>query len=119
MIEKLNMVNKRLHEKAHKHVKCAIDEIMAESLPSIASPHQPQLPQLDIDDMMKSENDDQKKVLLKSYFQNLLFHQNEPKSSATAPAAKATTSKLSILPRKRTRNSKRKNTSLSDGGSLC
>ena len=32
---KLNMVNKRLHEKAHKHVKSAIDEIMSESLPSI------------------------------------------------------------------------------------
>lgn len=29
------MVNKRLHEKAHKHVKSAIDEIMSESLPSI------------------------------------------------------------------------------------
>jgi len=101
-MRQLNMVNKRLHEKAHKHVKCAIDEIMAESLPSIASPHQPQLPQLDIDDMVKSENDDKK---------------GEPKASTTA--TKPTTSKLSILPRKRTRNSKRKNTSLSDGGSLC
>ena len=48
-------MNKRLHEKAHSHVKKAIDEILSGSLPSITSPQRPSLPKLEIDEMMKNE----------------------------------------------------------------
>ena len=48
-------MNKRLHEKAHHHVKSAIAQIMSESIPSIISPHKPSLPNLEIDEMVKKE----------------------------------------------------------------
>ena len=48
-------MNKRLHEKAHSHVKKAIDEILSGSLPSITSPQRPLLPKLEIDEMVKNE----------------------------------------------------------------
>ena len=51
----LNVMNKRLHEKAQVHVKKAITEIMSDSIPCITSPHKPNFPSLDIDEMVKKE----------------------------------------------------------------
>ena len=48
-------MNKRLHEKAQVHVKKAITEIMSDSIPCITSPHKPNFPSLDIDEMVKKE----------------------------------------------------------------
>ena len=102
-------MNKRLHEKAHSHVKKAIDEILSGSLPSITSPQRPSLPKLEIDEMMKNEV---------KYFRCArraeLFFQLEPikctlnlnlkRSSSPSSSTKTSSSDQSSYPKKRLRS---------------
>lgn len=87
-------MNKRLHEKAHSHVKKAIDEILSGSLPSITSPQRPSLPKLEIDEMMKNELEPIKCTL------NL----NLKRSSSPSSSTKTSSSDQSSYPKKRLRS---------------
>jgi len=93
-MRQLNIVNKRLHEKAHSHVKKAIDEIISGSLPSITTPQRPSLPKLEIDEMMKNELEPIKCTL------NL----NLKRSSSPSSSIKTSSSDQSSYPKKRLRS---------------
>jgi len=82
-MRQLNIVNKRLHEKAHSHVKKAIDEILSGSLPK-----------LEIDEMMKNELEPIKCTL------NL----NLKRSSSPSSSTKTSSSDQSSYPKKRLRS---------------
>lgn len=83
-MRQLNIVNKRLHEKTHSHVKKAIDEILSGSLPSITSPHKPALPKLEIDEMMKNEVTDKPDKLEPIKCTLNLKRSSSPSSSKTS-----------------------------------